>query len=856
MTILERDAQLDEISALVEQASDGGKVVLVRGGAGIGKTTFVHALVERHRDQVHVLTGVCDDLSTPQPLGPIWDMAVDEPTLDGLLREGDRRKIFAELLDLLSRSLRPTLMVIEDTHWSDAATLDAIKFLGRRIRKANGVLVLTFRDSEEELVGSLRSVVGELAAEDLARVRLVPLSEEAVGELLEGSDLDAAEVFGITGGNPFYVTEVLGEGVGSIPPSVQDHVIARVARLDPATRTLVQFTSVVPGGVEWDVAKSAGVVDSASVSAAERAGLLVVGTDVIAFKHELARQAVEDDLTPSERMDLNGLVLGAMSNDSKAARHVHHAAEAGDTHAIVMNAPRAAADAVAVGSHREAAAQFRRLEPHLETFSHTERAHILADWAREEWLLDRNRQAHELVNQALLLRDQVDDAVWLSETLFLASAIAWALGNRQEAVGAIDDAIAFLADSPQQRRFAYAISKRGQLAMLANQFESAIEISDRALELAESLDDGRTTAHSLINKGAAVTETDFDLGLELLRAGQSLAVEQGMHYEEVRAAINGAFLLCSARRLSLADVWWREGLNLAFRNEIPALERYAEAIGAWCLEQQGDWVAAEDLARKLIASDLRSVPTDIVALGVLGTIEARRDRPEARSTLIEAWQLAAESEEVQRMAPVAAALAEFVYLSREFDEDLLAIVTDVLDLSRGTRAWFTGPIRYWLWRIDRDPEDHAVPDPLRLSLDKNVDAAAAAWAQIGSPYAQADALAQGDASQRLEALRVFEDLGANAAARIVKQDLREAGVPIPRGRGVSTRIHEAGLTPRQAEVLALLAQGLSNTDIADQLFLSQRTVEHHVSAVISKLEVTTRTEAVDEAVRRGVLDEL
>ena len=143
-----------------------------------------------------------------------------------------------------------------------------------------------------------------------------------------------------------------------------------------------------------------------------------------------------------------------------------------------------------------------------------------------------------------------------------------------------------------------------------------------------------------------------------------------------------------------------------------------------------------------------------------------------------------------------------------------------------------------------------------MSLDKNVDAAAAAWAQIGSPYAQADALAQGDASQRLEALRVFEDLGANAAARIVKQDLREAGVPIPRGRGVSTRIHEAGLTPRQAEVLALLAQGLSNTDIADQLFLSQRTVEHHVSAVISKLEVTTRTEAVDEAVRRGVLDEL
>ena len=850
---LERDAQLDEVSALVDDASGGGKVVLVRGEAGVGKTTFVRALVDRHSDQSHVLTGVCDDLSTPQPLGPIWDMAVVEPSLDGPLRDGDRRMVFAVLLDLLSRSLRPTLMVIEDTHWSDAATLDAIKFLGRRIQGTNGILVLTFRDGGEEFGGALRSVIGELAAGDLAQVRLAPLSEESVRKLLAETDLNASEAWRISGGNPFYVTELLRENADSVPASVRDHVLARVAKLDRDTRTLVQFTCVVPGGVEWLVAEKAGVIDAARVRTAERAGLLIASTDVLAFKHELTRRAVEDDLAPSERRELNGLVFAALPDDAKAARRVHHAVEAGDTSAIVVHTPRAAADAVAVGSHREAATHFQRLEPHLSTFPEPERARILADWAREEWLLDRNLPASKLVNDALALRDEVSDAVWLSETLFLASSIAWQLGDRQEAVASIDDAIALLADSPHQKRYAFAISKRGQLVMLANHFESAVEIADSALELADALDDRRTTAHSLINKGTAVSETDLDLGLELLRAGQSLANDQGMAYEEVRAVINGAWMLCSSRRLDLADAWWREAVDLAFRNELPSMERYAEAIGAWCLEQQGDWVGAEDLARKLIASDLPSVPTDIMALGVLGTIEARCERPQARSTLFEAWHLAADSEEVQRMAPVAAALAEYEYLSRELDEDVMATITDVFERSRGTRTWFTGPIRYWLWRSGRDPENYEIPEPLRSSVDGDVEVAESAWAQIGSPYARADALAQGDASQRLEALRIFEDLGATAAARIVKQDLIEAGVDTPREHGASTRPHRAGLTPRQTEVLELIAEGLSNNDIADQLFVSPRTVEHHVSAILSKLDATNRQEAVARAHADGLL---
>jgi DNA-binding CsgD family transcriptional regulator len=220
---------------------------------------------------------------------------------------------------------------------------------------------------------------------------------------------------------------------------------------------------------------------------------------------------------------------------------------------------------------------------------------------------------------------------------------------------------------------------------------------------------------------------------------------------------------------------------------------------------------------------------------------------------MQAWELAAGTEELQRMAPVAAALAEYGYLSRDDDEALLQTLADVLERSYGTRIWFTGPIRYWLWRNGVDTLAAPTPDPIRSSLDGDVDAAATAWARIGSPYARADALSQGDTEQRLEALQIFEELGAVAADRRLRHDLHDQGVAIPRGPSTSTRSHSAGLTTRQAEVLVLLAEGLSNAEIADRLFLSPRTVEHHVAAVISKLDVTNRDEAVETARREGHL---
>jgi len=213
--LLEREKELGLMADLLAGVgSSGGKVVLVRGEAGIGKSTLVREFVGVHADAAHVLFGVCDDLLTPQPLGPFWDIAREEPSLGEVLEKGDRRAVMEVLLDLLSRSLRATVLVVEDTHWADEATLDVIKYLGRRISGTNGLLVLTYRDGEVDHDHPLRQVIGDLAPQDLVRIHLGGLSAEAIALMVEDTDLDSDQVLSLTDGNPLFVTEVAVSGVG------------------------------------------------------------------------------------------------------------------------------------------------------------------------------------------------------------------------------------------------------------------------------------------------------------------------------------------------------------------------------------------------------------------------------------------------------------------------------------------------------------------------------------------------------------------------------------------------------------------------------------------------------------------
>jgi predicted ATPase len=222
MTLLEREALLAQLRAQwVESCAGTGRLVFIEGEAGIGKTSLLRAFASSLHGEATVLWGACDAMHTPQPLGALEDMVRPLPPSGGALARlrtglvdegGDRRRLFVAVLDLLAE--RPTLAVIEDLHWADEATLDLLRFVGRRLAGTHSLLLASLRSDEVVPEHPLRAVLGDLATTGALRLALPPLSLVAVCRLCAGSGLDAAGLHRDTGGNPFFVTEVLASGGG------------------------------------------------------------------------------------------------------------------------------------------------------------------------------------------------------------------------------------------------------------------------------------------------------------------------------------------------------------------------------------------------------------------------------------------------------------------------------------------------------------------------------------------------------------------------------------------------------------------------------------------------------------------
>ena len=290
------------------------------------------------------------------------------------------------------------MLVIEDAHWADGATLDVLRYLGPRVQSLPAVLVMTYRDDTLARDHPLRGVLGALGSTAATRLRLTPLTSEAVHELTAPTGVDPAELFRLTGGNPFFVTEVLANPCEVVPPTVVDAVLARVRMLSPQAQTALDRLAVIPSGAEAELLRIlAG--DLAPVAEAERAGVVAVRGDVVAFRHELARRAVAESLPASVRLELNADVLRALLSrpDRDPFRILHHAVEAGDDAAVITHGAAAGREARRVGAHPQAAACYAQVLARGHRLTIARRAAVGEAYS---WALSNSNQLHFAVAAA------------------------------------------------------------------------------------------------------------------------------------------------------------------------------------------------------------------------------------------------------------------------------------------------------------------------------------------------------------------------------------------------------------------------------------------------------------------------
>jgi len=850
--LLERDPQLAQLQQCFERVrrTARGECVLVHGEAGIGKTSLVNAFVRGLQPQAaRVLVAGCEALLTARPLGPLVDMAdAFPPSVANALHEGRLwNGLFPSLLAWLRDAPSLSVLVIEDMHWADAGTLDFVRYAGRRLRDARVLLVLTYRSDELEADHALRRVLGELPADATTRIAVPPLTAAAVGVLADRGHRSRRGVFEATGGNPFFVTEVLASEESGVPPSVSDAVLGRLAQLPAEGRAAAEQVSVFPNQVARTLLNSIGAALGAGVDACLHRGLLVTRGGFVAFRHELAREAVLASLLPHRRVALNAAAFEALraeDHDEEAlTRLVHHAEGAGLTTELVRLAPRAAYYAAKAGAQREAARLFGLAVRHGASLDEAERAALLEAQAVACMLTSRHEEAIAARREALQLRRNLGDRLGEGSNLRWLARLYILIEGTTTAFECARQSVELLEQLPPGNELALAYSTLSHLHLLEIDIASADSWGVKAIALAEALGATEALCHALNTVGSArLRLRDDPDAWAMLERSLALSLEHGFDADAARA-FNNLFIMSVTQRNFLQAAGYAErGIAYCESRGIDVYTVRLRIRRAFVSMQTGAWDRADHDLALVRESHAPSAMERATCAFVQHLLDLRRGRPHAQP------ELAATIDTMQRLdvriwfTSFAAARLEAAWL-REAPDAVIAALPALASAACVGDAWQAAELAAWARRLGR-PADLSIPAPPRpyaLELDGDLRGASAEWLGLGCPYESALVLAGGDADDLRAALATLEQLGASAAAELVRRRLRRCGASgVSRGPRPRTREDPLGFTARERQVFGLLLQGMSNAAIAARLHRSERTVEHHVAAVLAKTRTGNR----------------
>ncbi|MEO8412667.1 MAG: AAA family ATPase [Ginsengibacter sp.] len=864
MELVERDEFLDLLQKHFNNVAYGeGHCIFIGGEAGIGKTALVRAFCKQKEKECDIFQGACDDLFTPRPLAPLYDILsqINSDILSKSYAGKDRSGLFLNFFEEFRNRQKKFLIIFEDIHWADEATLDFIKFFARRISQLPCLFILTYRDDEIHSRHPLRNVFGQLPPHSFTKIFVTPLSKPSVEKMATEKGYSGEDVYSISGGNPFYVNEILASYSPGIPDNIKDSILSVYERQDEGTKHAWQICSVIPEGLE--VSRFAKIRTSwdEGMDHCFAMNVIIVRDDKVFFKHELYRRTIEESLSPFKRMALNKKILEflltSFEEEGEIERIVHYAKNANEKTLVVKYAPLVARKAACVGSHMEAAKLFLTAIEYSEANDADRLLQFYEDYAYECYLTNRIKEAIIYTEKSLTLWKEKNEIEKISDSLRLLSRLWWLDGNSKNAESFGEKAIELLSSQPSSAAKAMVFSNMSQLKMLFDQPAECIEWGEKAIAMAQEVGAQAPLSHALNNVGSVLMEmqSSKQKGIELLQESLAIALKNSFHEHAARAYSNLGSNGVKMKDYSFAKKILDQGIRYCEERDLDSWRLNMLSLKARVHLETGDWNNAYSIADHLLKTEDKPRAYKIGALVVIAKIHMRTGSADPLPLLLKAETKAFETMELQRVIPSLIALLEYEWLTGKTyikTEDLDRISNRIEESISGAEK---SEFAFWLQKARKqDLQLKEMHEGYDVSNVKMAIKAAKIWNVLHCPYQEALSLAEGNEEDKKRALLIFQQLGAKAICEKIKMEMRASGIKnIPRGIRESTKANPARLTNRELDIIHLLQKAVQNKEIAETLFISPKTVDNHISSILFKLDVNSRSKAVAEALRLGIL---
>jgi DNA-binding CsgD family transcriptional regulator len=864
MELIEREQPLTLIHTLFQKVQqEEGHCIFISGEAGIGKTSLLKAFVNKIKSTTRVYQGTCDALFTPRPLAPLKDIMIQLQKDFGELTTTvhDRDFLFSQFFYQLKTLDQPAVLIFEDIHWADEATIDLIKFVSRRITQLQCLFILTYRDAEPHSKQALTSVFGQLSSTTFTRLQILPLSRQAVDKMAEEKGYKGEDVFAITAGNPFYVTEILATYSTGVPENVKDSILSIYDRLDEDKRYIWQILSVLPTGFEVNYLKTMDPLYRGNIYHCLELQILVIDNGIISFKHELFRRIIESSLSPFLRIDLNRRILElfreSFEKNQEIERIVHHAKAANANELVVTYAPLAAQHAASFGAHVQASKLYLTAIEYYQGNEVDMLVSLYQSYVYECYLSNQIPEAIIYSGKALKILESGFDKEKKGSCLRLLSRLWWLQGNRTKAETYAAEAINLMINEPSSVAKAMCLSNMSQLKMLSDEVEDAIYWGEKAIAMAEELFNDKIKCHALNNVGTALCriQSSRHQGNTMLQESLDIALANGFHEDVARAYTNLGSSALIMKDYDFAEKVLKDGIDYGEEKDLNNWTMFLLSELARLYFEKGRWEEADNLAKTVLHDQNQGRLSRTEALVVLAKIKMRNATGDPLPLFLEAKSVALEMKELPTMVPALTGLLEYEWLTGMKVIDTATLDLTISMVEQKGNAYENSEFTFWLLKArNQRINPKTFFQGYNISTPSAVNISSSLWQSLGCPYEQALTLFEGTDGQKRQALDILDRLGATATFQKLKFFMRSSGIrKLPKGIRKTTRANTANLTLRELDVLYHLKKGLQNKEIGEQLFISAKTVDHHISSILFKLNVNSRTKAVQRAIETELI---